>query len=229
MKKERKKIPWKGIFTSMPYFSLLLACMVYDFIFLCVQNELPKYMRNMLGFNAEELAVFTSMPYIFSMIFGLCSGVLSDYIVKHQLLNITTTRKLFISYGIICPALFGLAAVMCTCNHVAVICMFILAVGSQGVFSAGWVNFCDISPAFSALLTNVANTITSAQGFVASLVVGAMIGKDPSFERWQTFFAMVLAIAVIVAIFYLVFGSAVRQKWDIEASAEAIVEPAEKT
>lgn len=176
-------------------------------------------MKNMLGFNTEELSVFTAIPYVFSMIFGLCCGILSDFIETRGLLRVTTSRKIFVVLGLMCPALFCGAAVFLSCNDIAVVIMFVLATGSMGFYCAGWANYCDISPGFSAFITSIANTFTSCQGFISSILVSVIVGAEPTFWRWQIYMILLVCYASIGVVLYVIFGTAERQQWDIDASA----------
>lgn len=56
---------------------------------------LPKYMREVLGFEIFDVGIFSSIPYLVMWIVSLSSGFLSDYLISHGILSITFVRKLF--------------------------------------------------------------------------------------------------------------------------------------
>lgn len=215
---ELKHTPWKGIFTSKPYFAILIACMAYDFFDVSLQNELPKYMKNLLGYNTNEVSVFVSVPYLACIPIGIFSGILADYFERNKTMSVTINRKIFIILGLVTPVGFGFCAVVFTCHHTGAVAMFMLATATLGFFSAGWANFCDIAPGFASFITAIANTLTACQGFLSSLIVAAIIGKEATFAKWSVFMAMVMGYAVIAASVYAVFGSGERQQWDIVAT-----------
>lgn len=105
--------PWKEIFTSVPIFVLMIAQITNDYVFYVLASDLPKYMREVLGFSIEEVGLYSSFPYAFKWISSILSGFLCDHLISRQYLTVTQARKLFASFASVLPStciLLGLSS-----------------------------------------------------------------------------------------------------------------------
>lgn len=79
--------------------ALIAAQVGHNWGLFIVVNDLPKYMNDVLRFSIKKNGLYTSLPYCFMWIVGICTGFLSDYLIKRDLLGITKSRKLFTAIG----------------------------------------------------------------------------------------------------------------------------------
>lgn len=91
--------PWFSLLTSPPMIALVFAQIGHNWGLFIVVNDLPKYMNDVLRFSIKKNGLYTSLPYCLMWIVGICTGFLSDYLIKRNLLGITNSRKLFTSIG----------------------------------------------------------------------------------------------------------------------------------
>lgn len=91
--------PWRKIFTSPAVIALIFAQIGHNWGLFIIINDLPKYMNDVLRFSIKKNGLYTSLPYVVLWIVALCTGVLSDFLIKRKFLGITNSRKLFTSIG----------------------------------------------------------------------------------------------------------------------------------
>lgn len=58
-------------------------------------SDLPKYMKEVLGFSVHSVGLYSSLPYLLMWAVSIGSGFLSDHLTAHKHLSITQARKLF--------------------------------------------------------------------------------------------------------------------------------------
>lgn len=83
--------------TSQPVIILAIASSFYSWSFNVVNTDLPKYMNDVLHISIRKNAVYSSLPKILSILISLCTGFLSDWMLKKW--SLTKIRKLFAALG----------------------------------------------------------------------------------------------------------------------------------
>lgn len=80
------------------YFVLLLFTYVqigHDWVFNVMASDLPKYMKEVLGFSVHEVGLYSSLPYLLMFVVSILSAFLCDSMINRNYLTITQTRKIF--------------------------------------------------------------------------------------------------------------------------------------
>lgn len=75
--------------------ALIAAQVGHNWGLFIIMNDLPKYMNDVLRFSIKANGLFTALPYVVLWIVALCTGVLSDLLIKRKYLGITNSRKIF--------------------------------------------------------------------------------------------------------------------------------------
>lgn len=172
---EKKRIPWKALLTSMPLWALVTAQIGHDWGFFTMVTDLPKYMKDVLHFNVKQNGVWSSVPYIFMWIVSMSSGWLCDWLIKKNIMAITTARKFFTTLASMGPALFIILASYSGCDRTLAVTMFTLAMGCMGTFYCGMkVNALDLSPNYAGAIMAVVNGIGGLTGIIVPYLVGAL-------------------------------------------------------
>lgn len=70
-----------------------------DFVFYVLASDLPKYMREVLGFSVRDVGLYSSMPYFLMWIVSLFSGFVCDHLISKRYVTVTQARKLFAALG----------------------------------------------------------------------------------------------------------------------------------
>lgn len=66
-----------------------------DCLWVTFAIDLPKYMKEVLGFSIDRAGLFSSLPYLFMWIVSITSGCLCDYLIDRCYLTTVQARKLF--------------------------------------------------------------------------------------------------------------------------------------
>lgn len=91
--------PWRKLLTCPAVIALIFAQIGHNWGLFIVINDLPKYMNDVLRFSIKKNGLYTSLPYVVLWMVALCTGFLSDFLIKRRYLGITNSRKLFTSIG----------------------------------------------------------------------------------------------------------------------------------
>lgn len=91
--------PWKMLLTNPPMLALIAAQVGHNWGLFIIVNDLPKYMNDVLRFSIKKNGLYTALPYACMWIVAICTGFLSDYLIRSKKLGITTSRRLFTSMG----------------------------------------------------------------------------------------------------------------------------------
>lgn len=79
--------------------SIVIAQIGHDFGFYIMVSDLPKYMKDILNLSVSDNGVASALPYFLMWVVSICSGVLSDVLIKHNKITITFARKMFTTIG----------------------------------------------------------------------------------------------------------------------------------
>ena len=55
--KKKRSVPWRHIFTSSPFWAILLCNIPQTYGFYTLLTELPKYLSNILHYNINEVSI----------------------------------------------------------------------------------------------------------------------------------------------------------------------------
>jgi ACS family glucarate transporter-like MFS transporter len=79
-------------------FGIFLGFFAYDYAWFVFINWLPRYLKKERGFTDSEMAIFSAMPFVIMSIIIVCSGILSDSLVRRGY-DEAKIRKIFILTG----------------------------------------------------------------------------------------------------------------------------------
>jgi len=206
--------PWRDIISSVPIIVLIIAQVTSDYVFFVLASDLPKYMKEVLGFSVADVGFYSSMPYLLMWIVSLSSGFICDHLISGQYITVTQARKLFAGLASVFPSICVVAASYAGCNKVFVVLWFTLAFGFMGNYYPGLrVNILDLSPNYAGSIMAVINGIASLSGVAAPTIVGMMI-PDSTLEQWRLVFWVSFGISMTRTFIYTIWASAEVQPWN---------------
>ncbi|XP_055920706.1 putative inorganic phosphate cotransporter [Eupeodes corollae] len=214
-------IPWKSIFTSLPFYALIAAHCGFTFGFYTLLTEIPTYLNHVLKMDVKSNAIFSALPYLAMWILSFIVSPISDALINRKYLSGTAARKLFNTIGQFTPmlCLIGLGF-MTSDNKPAAITLLTIGVGLNSACYVGYmVNHMDLSPNFAGTMMGISNGFSNILSLLAPLVVGAVVENDSNPAEWRIVFYITGGVYLICNSLFLLFGSAVVQKWN-EPSAE---------
>lgn len=136
---QKIQTPWKAIFTSLPFISLLLAHCAQNWGFWILLTEIPSYLKYTMGFDIQSNALLSALPYLVMYVVTIIMSFLSDWLLNRNLLSVGQCRKLFNSIGIFIPmiALLGLGYVSVD-SPILIIVLLTVCVGVNGATYVGY-------------------------------------------------------------------------------------------
>ncbi|XP_044758608.1 sialin [Coccinella septempunctata] len=208
------KVPWKAVFTSLPFWAIIIAHLCSNWGWYMVLTELPTYMKNVLNFKIKENALLSSLPYFCMFIFSLILGKCIDIMRTKGLISTTIGRKIATAIASVVPC--GCFAALCFVTEptAAVILMTISVTGIGGMYCGFLSNHIDLSPNFAGTLMAITNTIASIPGILVPMFVGWLCESDPSIASWRIVFFVTIALYIVEVVVYMIFGSGNEQPWN---------------
>lgn len=80
------------------YFFLIVQ-IGHDWLMSIMSSNLPKYMKEVLGFPVHDVGLYSSLPYLLMGAVSVTSGFYSDFLINNRYLTITQARKIFTAVG----------------------------------------------------------------------------------------------------------------------------------
>ncbi|KAG0717620.1 putative inorganic phosphate cotransporter [Chionoecetes opilio] len=208
-------VPYMSIINSMPFWAVFVAHIAQNWGFYTLLTELPTFMKNILHFNIANNSFMSALPYLCMWVFSLLAGLLADTLRSRGHLSTTNTRRLFNSIGIygpmVCIVLVGYAG----CNRGLAILLLCLGVGLNGAVYSGYMNsHIDIAPNFAGTLMGITNCAATVPGFLAPMVVGALVDGKETVGQWKLVFWIAAIVYLVGNTFYVIFVSGEEQPWN---------------
>ncbi|CAF1100352.1 unnamed protein product [Rotaria sordida] len=215
-------LPWKKIVRSKPIIALFIthSCNVFGLFFF--YTNIGKILTEIHGVSTQKTGYLLAVGYIIMALCSLLSGIVSDLLVKKNIMSLTSVRKLFNSLTSFIPVIC--MCVLCFCDETRQILgmgTLLVYLGSSGFgYGAGYVvNFADVVPAYSSLLFGLSITFGSLASLSANVLAGFLI-KQPILSDWRYMFIIFMLVYTIGGLVYLAFGSAIPRKWAINVNEE---------
>ncbi|XP_047990436.1 putative inorganic phosphate cotransporter [Leguminivora glycinivorella] len=230
-------VPWKSVFTSLPFISLIVVNCCQNWGFWTLMTEIPSYMSQVLGVNIKANGVLSALPYITMYLLSFPFGMASDFILAKGWLSATTTRKLSNSIAYLVPAvtLIGFAYVPAGNVPMAVGLLCVVVGLNAGYYTGFMLAFLDMAPNFAGFMLSITNCAANFISFIAPLVAGVIIHDETDVSQWRMVFYLSSLLYVLGNTFYLVFGTSELQSWnephqdkEVESGTCATAERTEK-
>ncbi|XP_023311166.1 sialin-like [Anoplophora glabripennis] len=217
--KENIPTPWKAIFTSLPFWAILVTHCGQNWGFWTLFTEIPSYMQNILNFNIASNSTLSALPYLVLWLLSLVLSPIADYLIVK---NFTTgaSRKIFNSIGLYCPAVALISLSFVENDQRALtIAILVLGVGFNAAIFCGYhINHIDLSPVHAGTLmgiTNCFSNIFSLLGPLAIDAIKALTGYEETDKSlWTIVFCIAAGIFMSVATFYNFAASGEVQPWN---------------
>jgi len=223
--KKKQSIPWLAIFTSVPLWALLAAQVTNCWGFYVLLTKLPTYMKTVLNFDLNTNGLLSALPYLVKWILSVVFSIIADMLLRRKVLNVTQTRKVFTTIGLLFPGLALIGVAYTGYDRFALIALFIACIGINGGTSSGFTcNHFDLAPNHAAILMSIINGLGNICGFLAPYVVGVIVTDEESLSQWQLIFLLSAGIYIAGSLIYIMFASGEEQSWNRQKTAENTVE-----
>lgn len=179
--KSSAKAPWLTILISKTVWASIIAKLTASFGYYLLLTKMPSYLDSVFGIPIQQNGLFNSFIYLASGVSMVIGGPLSSLILSKTEISLTKVRKSFETIALMGPAICILLVPLSGCNSNLVITWLVLAMFFYGFITGGeWPIIGEFAPLYSGTVFGLANTPAMGMGFVAPLIVGALLDKDVS-------------------------------------------------
>ncbi|KAH8401148.1 hypothetical protein KR009_003348 [Drosophila setifemur] len=208
--------PWRAIFSSMPFISLLVVHCTHMFGFWVLLTQIPSYMKNIYDVDIKSSALLSSLPYMVMLLLSFFFVWLSKVLQRQNSLSLSFNRKLFNSIGHWIPmlSLIALGYVPKEGAPLAV-ALLTLTVGISAATYLGFqVNHIDLSPNYAGTLMGLTNGAANVMSGLAPLAVGQIVQDRTNLSDWRLVFFLAAAFYFVGNLLFVIFGRTEVQWWD---------------
>ncbi|KAL3857471.1 hypothetical protein ACJMK2_012139 [Sinanodonta woodiana] len=208
------RTPWKEIFTSRPFYAVLIAHFCYNWTFYSIITLLPTYMKEVLKFDVKQNGAFSSLPFISMALSINTAGHLADFMISKKCFSIIAVRRIlqtisFLGSGT-CFVLIGFTS--CDTRLFAVALLSICTI-FEGLSLGGFgVNHMDFAGVFAGTVFGICNSVANTTGIVAPMVAGIMTQYGTQ-EEWRNFFYLTAGLNISGAVVFAASARATPERW----------------
>lgn len=209
-------VPWKSLFTSLPFYGLIAAQSGFTWGFYTLLTEMPTYMSSVLHLDVKSNALLSALPYFVMWLLCLVVSPISDMLINRKILSVTVSRKLFNSIGQWIPMACLIAlGYMTEDEKTLAITLLTIGVGFNAAAFCGYlVNHMDLSPNFAGPMMGITNGISNLCSLAAPLVVGAIVTNEEDPNEWRIVFFITAGVYLVCNSVFVVFGQGTVQPWN---------------
>ncbi|XP_049873018.1 putative inorganic phosphate cotransporter isoform X2 [Pectinophora gossypiella] len=215
---EKKKLatPWKDIWTSLPFWSILLAHSGQSLGFWTLLTEMPTYMSKVLGVDIKSNGLLSALPYVAMYLLSFFFSWLADFLVNRNIVALGTSRKIFNTIAFWGPAAALLVLSYLPPGHLYLaVAILTVCVGLNGGHYVGFlISHIDLSPNFASTLMGITNGCGNIFSIMAPLSVSVVVRDEKSASEWRKVFFISIAAYFLTNLFYLLFMSGNVQSWN---------------
>ncbi|XP_017839852.1 putative inorganic phosphate cotransporter [Drosophila busckii] len=206
--------PWKHIFTSMPFLSLLVVHCTHMWGFWTLLMQIPNYIKSIYNIDIKSSALLSSLPYTVMLLLSFFFVFLSKVLANQKSLSTAFNRKLFNTIGHWLP-MCGLIVLGYVPDATWGIVVLTFTVGISAATYLGFqVNHIDLSPNYAGTLMGITNGAANVMSGLAQIVVGSIVLNSNDIMQWRYVFFLAAGFYFIGNLLFLIFGRTEIQWWD---------------
>ncbi|XP_063384126.1 putative inorganic phosphate cotransporter [Cydia fagiglandana] len=230
---EAKKMvtPWKSIWSSLPFWAILLAHSGQSLGFWTLLTEMPSYMAKVLGVDIKSNGILSALPYVAMYILSFIFSWSADFLINRNICSVSTTRKIFNTIAFWGPAAALLILSYLPPGHLTLaVVILTFTVGLNGAHYVGFlITHIDISPNFASTLMGITNGVGNIFSILAPLSVSAVVKDEASASEWRKVFFISIGFYFLSNMFYVLFMSGNVQPWNEPITENNSLEEGVKT
>ncbi|XP_057667121.1 putative inorganic phosphate cotransporter isoform X2 [Diorhabda carinulata] len=209
-------VPWLDIFTSLPFWALLVAQIGWCWSNWTLLLETPIYMNHVMKFNLKSNSVLSSLPYIAEAVSAIGYSVIADYLIVKNICSIGKTRKIMNFIGMVIPGIALVALAFCDSDDAYKAVTLLVAIGlfASATRSGYNVNLIDLAPNFAGILMGICNGTGAAVASLGPLVIHLLVKDENDPNQWKMIFYISAAMSIVSFIFNCSFTSGSIQPWN---------------
>ncbi|XP_055919835.1 putative inorganic phosphate cotransporter [Eupeodes corollae] len=209
-------IPWKAIFTSPPFLSLVIVNLSTYWGYITILLEIPLYMQGVLNMDIKSNSIFSSIPFVAVVFMAFVYLYLLKILSKSYSINFSKKIINTIATWIPAAALFWVGFLDENQKELAISLMVIIVGVNAGITVGSGMNTNELSPNHAGVLAAVANTGRAIVSVIAPLFAGIVVNNNNNRFQWQIVFMVAGIVFFVGNLQYLIFGTTSKQSWDNE-------------
>ena len=201
--KRAEAVPWAKLVRLPALWAVLTLHFSSNWFSYVMISWLPTYLLVERRFSLSNMAIGTSLPFVFAVLGANLFGALIDrFTLGHDR---TRVRKMaLLPYALAAGALLLLPAASSPAATVALLCSAMgLLTAATPVYAS---NSLDLAPRYAGTVVAVQNTMANVAGVLAPVVVGYVV----KLTGWNAAFWLTAAISAVGILAFLAFGNAER-------------------
>ncbi|ALC41268.1 CG7881, partial [Drosophila busckii] len=209
-------VPWRALWTSVPFYALLIVTCAQGWSFSIMQLQTPAYMHGVLEMEIMKNALYSALPFVAMWCMSYMYLIFADIAMSRQWMSLNVLRKSISTVALWGPAaaLIGIGFLDKEQTALAIALMTINA-GLNAGFGIGCnLTIIDMSPNHSGMIMAIINGISNLLSLGAPLLVGVIVTDESSRGQWQIVFAMTAILFFLGNLVYIIWGSTNQQPWD---------------
>ncbi|KAF7404566.1 hypothetical protein HZH66_003472 [Vespula vulgaris] len=221
----KMKIPWKAIFTSVPFWALIWTNTLGNFCWYFLLTQMPLYMNKILRYDIQSNAMITCSPYLMNAIINPLIGKALDAGRNKGIWSQTTARKIAVFISAVPPGIFLIIIMYSGCRRIIATVLLVLSIVVCGAIFVGHLcNQNDLAPNYAGILMGITNTPGTISAFILPALVGALMEEGHTFARWRIVFWITVIAQFLAFLIFVTFGSAKIQPWNYPESGDTNLE-----
>ncbi|CAJ0583984.1 unnamed protein product, partial [Mesorhabditis spiculigera] len=227
---KKSSVPWKGIWTSAPFWAINLAQFTINIYATFSQIYLPTYYKEVLMLSVTTNGYFVAIPYIINGVVNFAYSFGIDAMKRRGKITPTTAVKvsqfmanLGTGLGMISIIFFA------NCQNpeyvLVILCVssIFLAMFSSGMFTS----MLSLAPQHTASLAG-STVFFAILGRIACPILITLLRPTGSAAEWNRIILFIGGISIATGFVFAIFGTADVQPWAIEDDEVEDIESPEK-
>ncbi|KAF5308048.1 hypothetical protein FQR65_LT06423 [Abscondita terminalis] len=211
--------PWKSIFTSLPFWAILIAQTGQNWGFSTLLTNIPRYMAKVLHFDIESNGVLSAGPYLLYSVLSIIFSGITDWVVTRKTTSLSNTRKIANTIGSVGPAvaliILGIIGSNSKDITIEAVALLYIAVGINSATACGYqVNHMDIGPVHAGTLMGITNGLSNISSIIGPLIIQYIVTEESNPYQWATIFYISAVVFFSGNLFFVIFGSGIVQAWN---------------
>lgn len=181
-KEKSKSVPWKKIFTSGPYLTLLFVKITQAWSYQTLMFQLPTYIHGVLKKGVAMNALFSAIPYMITCLMSISTVIFVDFLMRRNYITLTVLRKGLNSYSSCVPAAAYIGLCFISAEDVVgnIVLLSVAVAAASGQTIGSSLNHMDLSPNHAGLIYGITNTAISLVGILSPIVIGSIVTNSVS-------------------------------------------------
>lgn len=191
-------IPWKQILCSTNLWALNLMYFTLGFTYYLYISWFPLYLVKHRGVPVSQLALYASLPLIFSTIASMAGGLTTDLLIP--LLGVSWARRTVGMLGCATAAIALTAGILTQHLQASVILISLAAGASDFILAAAWASCADIGGTAAGTVSGAMNMTGNIGAALSPALMGFLIEKT---ANWNLTFLIAASLNLVGMVLWL--------------------------